>query len=99
MLVRDRKIIQKRDDKTSLHNVLLTAANYYVPRGDQEITAKTLIVYGSKEKKLCKENSEILRKQIIECKCYVIDGYNHGELSIGNPMEHVKLIKLWMKEE
>ena len=93
----DMKYVLSNMTKTSLHNVLLTAANYRVPDGERKITAKTLIVYGSKEEKLCKENTEIFEKQIVECKCHVVDGYNHGELSIGNPMEHVKMLKMWME--
>lgn len=93
----DMKYVLSNMTKTSLHNVLLTAANYRVPEGERKITAKTLIIYGSKEEKLCKENTEILEKQIVECKCYLIDGYNHGELSIGNPMEHVEMLKMWME--
>lgn len=93
----DMKYVLSNMTKTSLHNVLLTAANYRVPEGERKITAKTLIVYGSKEEKLCKKNTEIFKKKIVECKCHVIDGYNHGELSIGNPMEHVKMLRMWME--
>ena len=25
------------------------------------------------------------------------EDYDHGELSIGNPMEHVKMLKMWME--
>lgn len=95
----DMKYVLSNMTKTSLHNVLLTAANYSVPEGERKIMAKTLIVYGSKEEKLCEKNTEIFEKQIVACKCHVIDGYDHGELSIGNPMEHVKMLRMWMEHD
>lgn len=93
----DMKYVLTNMTKTSLHNVLLTAANYSVPEGERKITAKTLIVYGSKEEKLCKKNTELLKKQIVECQCSVLEGFDHGELSIGNPKEHVKMLRKWME--
>lgn len=93
----DMKYVLTNMTKTSLHNVLLTAANYSVPEGERKITAKTLIVYGSKEEKSCKKNTELLKKQIVECQCSVLEGFDHGELSIGNPKEHVKMLRKWME--
>lgn len=93
----DMKYVLTNMTKTSMHNVLLTAANYSVPEGEKNITAKTLIVYGSKEKKLCEKNTDILKKQIVECQCHVLDGYDHGELAIGNPKEHIKMLRMWIE--
>ena len=77
----DMKYVLSNMTKTSLHNVLLTAANYRVPEGERKITAKTLIVYGSKEEKLCKKNTEIFKKKIVECKCHVIAPHDYSHLS------------------
>lgn len=47
---------------------------------------------------LCKKNTELLRQQIIDCQCIVLEGYDHGELSIGNPEKHTKMLRMWMKD-
>lgn len=94
----DMKYVLSNMTKESMQHVLLTAANYSVPQGKRSITAKTLIVYGSKEAKLCKKNTELLRQQIIDCQCIVLEGYEHGELSIGNPEKHTKMLRMWMKD-
>lgn len=93
----DMKYVLSNISEQSLQNVLLTAANYKIEKGNKKITAKTLIVYGSKEAKLCKENTELLSQQIIDCQCTVLEGFDHGELSIGNPQKHVEMLKAWME--
>ncbi len=93
----DMKYVLTNMTEESMKNVLLTAANYSVPEGKKNTTTKTLIVYGSKEEKLCKKNTELLRQQIMDCQSIVLNGYDHGELSIGNPQKHVKMLKMWMK--
>ena len=45
---------------------------------------ESMILYGSKEKKECKSNTEILQKQIEKCTIVEIPKYRHGELAIGN---------------
>lgn len=93
----DMKYVLTNMTKESIHNVLLTAASYSVPEGEKNITAKTLIVYGSKEEKLCKKNTERFMKQMVNGQCMVLDGYDHGELAIGNPEKHVKMLRMWLK--
>lgn len=93
----DMKYVLSNISEQSLQNVLLTAANYRIAGGKRSITAKTLIVYGSKEAKLCKENTELLSQQIIDCQCSVLEGFDHGELAIGNPEKHVEMMRMWMK--
>lgn len=88
----DMKYVLSNMTKISMHNVLLTASHYEVPIGESEILTKTLIVYGSKEKKLCYTNTNRLNKQIKNCQCRILEGYDHGELSIGNPLKHVEMI-------
>lgn len=93
----DMKYVLLNITENSMHHVLLTAANYRIPKGERKITAKTLIVYGSKEAKLCKENTELLEQQIVDYKCIILEGYDHGELAIGNPQKHVEMLKTWMR--
>lgn len=95
----DMKYVLSHMTKESIQHVLLTAANYSVPKRSASIKAKTLIVYGSKEEKLCKENTKLLKQQMKECQCIVMDGYNHGELAIGNPRQHVEMLKKWISEK
>lgn len=88
----DMKYVLSNMTTISMHNVLLSASNYEVPIGNAEILTKTLIVYGSKEKKLCQANTIRLSNQIKNCQCMVLEGYNHGELSIGYPLKHIEMI-------
>ena len=95
----DMKYVLSNMTEESMQKVLLTAANYKVPEGDKKITAKTLIVYGSKEEKLCKENTELLSRQIIDCQCLVLNGYDHGELAIGNPDKHAEMLRMLLQNQ
>ena len=52
-----------------------------------------MILYGSKEKKECKSNTEILQKQIEKCTIVEIPKYRHGELAIGNPYKYLEYLK------
>lgn len=94
----DMKYVFSNMTEKSMKNVLATAADYKISEGDKKITAKTLIVYGSKEEKLCKENTELLSRQIINCQCTIMNGYDHGELAIGNPDKHAEMLKMWMHD-
>jgi len=51
-----------------------------------------MILYGSKEKKECILNTEILKKQITICEVIEIPKYQHGELAIGNPKKHLEYL-------
>jgi len=77
----------------SLNNIMVESGNYKIKEQDNKIFSKTLIVYGSKEKKECKLNTEILQKQINECKIIEIPQFNHGELAIGYPKKHLEYLK------
>lgn len=94
----DMKYVLSNMTEKSMKNVLATAADYKVPEEDKKITAKTLIVYGSKEEKLCRENTELLSRQIINCQCTIMNGYDHGELAIGNPDKHAEMLRMWMHD-
>ncbi len=95
----DMKYVLSNMTNESMHNILITASNYKIPQEQISIRAKTWIVYGEKEKKLCKCNTEELKKSIQTCECMEIPQYNHGELSIGNPSRHIKMIRAILNGE
>lgn len=94
----DMKYVLTNMTSKSMINILLTASNYSVPKGYTMIQTRTMIVYGSKEESICRSNTELLKKQITNCQCIVLDGYEHGELSIGNPMKHIEMIRTLMSD-
>ena len=77
----------------SLDNIMIESGNYTINAQAQRINEITLILYGSKEKKECIKNTEILKKQIEKCKVIEILQFHHGELAIGNPDKHLKYLK------
>ena len=83
--------ISHMSDK-SLDNVM-TECTYKVEDLEQKIKSITMIIYGQKEKKICILNTNILKKQIENCEVIEIPMYNHGELVIGHPDEHLKYLK------
>ena len=70
--------------KETLENIMIESGNYQIKQQKTKIFAETMILYGSKEKKECKSNTEILQKQIEKCTIVEIPKYRHGELAIGN---------------
>lgn len=82
----------------SLNNIMIESGNYLMDENNQMIGTKTLILYGSKEEKLCRKNTERFANQIVNCKVRVLEGYRHGELSIGNPQRHLELLRELLNE-
>lgn len=95
----DMKYILSNMTEESMNNLLLTTGNYIVPVENVKITAISMIVYGSKEEKFCRKNSEILKEQISNCQRIMLPRYNHGELSIGNPQKHIEMIIRLLSED
>lgn len=46
--------------KKTLENIMIESGNYQIKQQETKIFAETMILYGSKEKKECKSNTEIL---------------------------------------
>lgn len=76
------EILQKQ--RTFAQYAMIESGNYQIKQQKTKIFAETMILYGSKEKKECKSNTEILQKQIEKCTIVEIPKYRHGELAIGN---------------
>lgn len=45
------------------------------------------------------ENTELLSRQIIDCQYFVLNGYDHGELAIGNPDKHAEMLRMLMQNQ
>lgn len=87
-----KSTIQNMTD-TSLKNIMIESGCYRIKNDNNLISTNTIIIYGEKEKKECIVNTDILKKQIEQCEVIEIPNYHHGELSIGNPKEHIQWIK------
>lgn len=89
----DAKCTINNMSKKTLENIMIESGNYQIKQQKTKIFAETMILYGSKEKKECKSNTEILQKQIEKCTIVEIPKYRHGELAIGNPYKHLEYLK------
>ena len=87
-----KNVLLNISDK-SLNNILRTASRYTINNIGKEVNTKVLVVYGSKERKLCKRNTEAFCSYLKNSNIKEIPGYNHGELSIGNPKKHLEIMK------
>lgn len=94
----DCKMTIQNMSKVSLINIMNESGNYLIQEYSKKIEAKTLIVYGEKEKKECIRNTNIFRKQITDCQVVEIPGYHHGELSIGNSKEHLNMLNSFISK-
>lgn len=89
----DAKCTINNMSKKTLENIMIESGNYQIKQQKTKIFEETMILYGSKEKKECKSNTEILQKQIEKCTIVEIPKYRHGELAIGNPYKHLEYLK------
>ncbi|MDO5294072.1 MAG: alpha/beta hydrolase [bacterium] len=102
-----KKEYASRDSKNTIHimsersldNIMIESGQYRIKDMPRAICAKTIILYGEKEKRECLLNTKILSKQIFNCKVVEIKGFRHGELAIGNPKRHLEYFNELVSKE
>lgn len=92
-LYQDTKDILKHMSKRTIENVQKLVCNYKLKASAKDIATKCLVVYTSKEKsymeKPYKKLASMNRNFSIKC----LDGYNHGQLCIGEPCRQLEMLK------
>jgi pimeloyl-ACP methyl ester carboxylesterase len=81
--------------KASLVNLTLIST-YKLKDAIRSTTAKTLIIYGSKELGIMKDSAIMLRDAIRGSTLYVAQGLNHGEFSLLHTEEFIKLVRTFL---
>ena len=68
---------------------------YTIKPGLSETKAKVKIVVGSREQKSIRDSAELLHKVIPDSSMGILPGLRHGDLSINNPKQYVKILTDW----
>ena len=79
--------------KQSLINIMLSNTAYNLNENIEKTKATVLIIIGSKEVSAIKKSAAILKSKIPNSEVYCSQKMGHGELSVAQPTEYVKLLK------
>lgn len=89
----DTKALLRHMSKRTIKNVQSLVCNYYLKESIRSINTKCLIVYTSKEKMYMKKQYKRMNDMVKSIQIICIDGYNHGQLCIGEPKKQISMLK------
>lgn len=92
----DTKNLIRHMSKHTIENVQKLVCNYHIKEPQTPITTKCLVIYTSKEKSYMEKPYRKLQEQA-NMEIRILEGYNHGQLCIGEPLKQIKLLKEWMQ--
>ena len=69
---------------------------YTIKPSLSETTAKVKIVAGSKEQKSIRDSAKMLHKAIPRSSMEMLPGLRHGDLSLNNPEQYVRIFIAWI---
>lgn len=84
--------------RKSLENTIISNSTYSLKEGISLTKAKTLIIVGEKEINSMIKSANILNEAIKNSTLYVAKGMKHGQLSLLNSKQYVKIIKDFFNE-
>ena len=84
--------------KTDMIAFLKANSIYTIKPSLSETKAKVKIVAGAKEQKNIRDSAELLHKAIPESNMEILPGLRHGDLSINQPEQYVKILTDWIGE-
>ena len=84
--------------KTDMIAFLKANSIYTIKPSLSETKAKVKIVAGAKEQKSIRDSAELLHKAIPGSTLEIIPGLRHGDLSINQPEQYVKILTDWIRE-
>lgn len=83
----------KNISEQTLINILSANTSFDIKKlGPITFEGKTIIVYGTKEKRLIIKSSNYLSKEFINSQTIPLKNYYHGELTLNHPAEFFKII-------
>ncbi len=83
--------------KESLINITKSNGNYRVPATITDCNSNVIILVGSKELSIMIKSARLLHEMIESSQLLILEGYNHGEISLKNPKEYVGLIDQYFR--
>ena len=84
--------------KTDMIAFLKANSIYTIKPNLSETNARVKIVAGFKEQKSIRDSAELLHKAIPESNMEILPGLRHGDLSINQPEQYVKILTDWIRE-
>lgn len=81
----------------SNYNLYRTYFNYKLPESICRTNAKVLVIYGSKESKMIKQDAQYAASRIAGSSMAVFEGYGHCGCSLGNPKKYVDTLKQFLR--
>lgn len=86
---RDSAVITKQN----MINFLVANSDYKMKNSLKECQAKVLVLVGGKEAKNMKESAKIIHEEISDSSLEIMQGYNHGDLSINYSKLYVQKLR------
>ena len=84
--------------KADMIAFLKANSGYTVKPSLPQTTAKVKIVAGSREQKSIRNSAKMLHKAIPGSSLEILPGLRHGDLSLNNPEQYVKILTDWIGE-
>ncbi len=79
--------------KKDLIAFTLASLNYEIKDSLENIKAKTIVIVGEKERKIVKKSAIKINQKNKNSEIEILKNYYHGDLSLNNPDEYIKIIE------
>ena len=88
-----------RMTKESLINITKSNSDYGIPLKLSDTKAKVLVLVGEKEIKIMRKSAMLINETISGSQLDIIKNYGHGEVSLLDTKEYLKMLKVLWKDE
>lgn len=85
--------------KQSLINIALSNGNYKLKDSIKNTKSKVLIIVGEKELKIMIKSAKLLEEYISDSHLYTVKSMGHGEFSLVDDKQYLKVIKMFIKKQ
>lgn len=83
----------------SLKRILNATYSYTIPKNLNNVTGKVAILVGQRERKSMKKSANLLKEACTDSQIFMLMNYNHGDFSLGNPIEYLRFVKSWVQNK
>lgn len=85
--------------KDNLKCILDAVSSFQLPENLEQVTCKTAILVGQREKKSMKKSADLLKEALPNAQIFMLMNYTHGDFSLGNPREYLRFVKSWVQNK
>ncbi|MCR0264317.1 alpha/beta hydrolase [[Clostridium] innocuum] len=85
--------------RDNLKCILDAVSSFQVPDNLEQVTCKTAILVGQREKKSMKKSADLLKAVLPDAQIFMLMNYTHGDFSLGNPREYLRFVKSWIQNK